>query len=193
MDTLEAEIKRLEKEHFKTRSEGLHKTLLRKRNQYNTSNTYKTERALLRTRQKYYELGDKGNKLLAWQLKKQMSASMIHKVKKTGNTTTCNPKEINDCFQEFYKSLYSSEFENTANILPRLAYLFQSIPADLPDSFFNKYNNMVGKFIWCNKVARIKSSTLCLPIERGGLGLPDMQLYYWAAQFRPIFYWFGGN
>ena len=54
------------------------------------------------------------------------------------------------------------------NILPRLVYLFQSIPADLPDSFFNKYNNMVGKFIWCNKVARIKRSTLCLPIERGG-------------------------
>ena len=79
------------------------------------------------------------------------------------------------------------------NVLPRLVYLFQSIPADLPDSFFSKCNNMVGKFIWCNKVARIKRSTLYLPIERGGLGLPDMQLYYWAAQFRPIFYWFGGT
>ena len=115
LDTLEAEIKSLEKEHFKRRSEGLHKTLLRKRNQYNISNTYKTERALLRTRQRYYELGDKGNKLLAWQLKKQMSASMIHKVKKSDNTTTCNPKEINNCFQGFYKSLYSSEFDNTAD------------------------------------------------------------------------------
>ena len=40
---------------------------------------------------------------------------MIHKVKKSDNITTCNPKEINNCFQGFYKSLYSSEFENTAD------------------------------------------------------------------------------
>lgn len=72
-------------------------------------------------------------------------------------------------------------------------YLFQSIPTVLPHSLFNKYSKIVGKFIWNNKVPRIKRSTLCLPVQRGGLGLPDTQLYYWAAQLRPNFYWFGGD
>lgn len=107
LELLEAEITSLAKEHLKTRSEGIHRALLRKRNQYNVSNTYKTEKALLRTRQRYYELGDKGNKLLAWPLKKQISTSMIQKIKKPDNSTTCNPKEINNCFQKFYENLYS--------------------------------------------------------------------------------------
>lgn len=114
LELLEAEIKSLETEHFKTRSEGIHRALLRKRNQYNVSNTYKTEKALLRTRQRLSELGDKGNKLLAWQLKKEISSSIIQKVKKSDNTPTCNPKEINNCFQKFYENLYS-ECRNTAD------------------------------------------------------------------------------
>ncbi len=36
LELLEVEIKSLEKEHFKTRSEGIHRALLRKRNQYQT-------------------------------------------------------------------------------------------------------------------------------------------------------------
>lgn len=52
---------------------------------------------------------------MAWQLKKQMTTSMTRKIKNTDVTTTCNPKEINDCFREFYKNLYSSECVNTAD------------------------------------------------------------------------------
>uniref|UniRef100_A0A3B4X6N3 Reverse transcriptase domain-containing protein n=1 Tax=Seriola lalandi dorsalis TaxID=1841481 RepID=A0A3B4X6N3_SERLL len=136
LELLEAEIRNLEKEHFKTRSEGLYRALIRKRNQYNVINTYKTEKALLRTRQRYYELGDKGNKLLAWQLKKQISSSLIQKIKKPDNTITCNPKEINNGFQKFYENLYSSECVNTVDkcekflsslSLPKLSLLDQTI------------------------------------------------------------------
>ena len=116
LELLEAEIKSLEKEHLKTSSEGIHRALLRKCNQYNVSNTYKTEKTLLRTRQRYYELGDKGNKLLAWQLKKQISTSMIQKIKKPYNSTTCNPKEINKCFQKCYENLYSLECIGVTNV-----------------------------------------------------------------------------
>lgn len=114
LDQLESEIKQLEKEHFRTRSAGLYKTLTKKRNQYDISNTYKVEKAMLRARQRYYELGDKGHKLLAWQLKKQMSNSCIQQVKKPDSTLTYNPQEINDCFKNFYEQLYTSESINAA-------------------------------------------------------------------------------
>ena len=136
LELLEAEIKSLEKEHLKTSSEGIHRALLRKCNQYNVSNTYKTEKTLLRTRQRYYELGDKGKKLLAWQQKKLISTSVIQKIKKPDNSTTCNPKEINNCFQKFYENLYSSECENTADKcekflsslnLPKISFLDQTV------------------------------------------------------------------
>ena len=103
LELLEAEIRSLEKEHFKTRSDGLYKTLLRKRNQYNISSTYKTEKALLRTRQRYYELGDRGNKLLAWQLKKQISTSMIQKVKNQTLLPHATQRRLMTVFKSFTK------------------------------------------------------------------------------------------
>ncbi len=78
------------------------------------------------------------------------------------------------------------------HVLPRLMYLFQSIPMDIPKSFFSKYNKIVGKFLWNNKIARIKRMALTLPAEKGGLGLPEPQLYLSATQLRPLFHWFTG-
>lgn len=43
------------------------------------------------------------------------------------------------------------------NMLPRLMHLFHLMPTDLSESFFNKYNKIVGKFIWRNMFSRINT------------------------------------
>lgn len=75
-------------------------------------------------------------------------------------------------------------------ILPKFLYLFQSLPLPLPDTFFHNINNMLSQFIWNNKKARLQLRLLYLPYERGGLQLPNLKLYYWAAQLRLAMYYF---
>lgn len=76
------------------------------------------------------------------------------------------------------------------SILPKCFYLFQSIPLPLPASFFSTLKKYFSCFIWNNRRPRLPLSLLHLPYERGGLRLPHMKLYYWAAQLRAAMYYF---
>uniref|UniRef100_A0A670ZAD8 Reverse transcriptase domain-containing protein n=1 Tax=Pseudonaja textilis TaxID=8673 RepID=A0A670ZAD8_PSETE len=67
------------------------------------------------------------------------------------------------------------------NILPKLLYLFQTIPIKLPKNFFDDINKVTLKFIWQGKKARISIKALQDAKSRGGLALPNWELYYWAA------------
>lgn len=40
------------------------------------------------------------------------------------------------------------------NVRPRLFYLFQMLPVDIPKLAFNNLDNMLSKFIWQNKRPR---------------------------------------
>ena len=75
------------------------------------------------------------------------------------------------------------------NVLPRLNFLFQMLPCYLPPEFFNTLNKPISKFIWSNKKPRIKLVTLMKPEPMGGLGLPNLQHYFWSAQLRNILSW----
>ena len=76
------------------------------------------------------------------------------------------------------------------NILPRLLYLFQSIPVEVPRTQFKEWDKMLSKFIWQNKRPRVRYKTLQLNRDLGGLGVPCLYDYYCAAQLRPLVYWF---
>lgn len=67
------------------------------------------------------------------------------------------------------------------NILLRYLYLFQCLPIYLPRSFFNLINSIVSTFIWAGKRARTNKSLLQRSRSLGGLGLPNLFGYYWAA------------
>uniref|UniRef100_A0A803JHI8 Reverse transcriptase domain-containing protein n=1 Tax=Xenopus tropicalis TaxID=8364 RepID=A0A803JHI8_XENTR len=67
------------------------------------------------------------------------------------------------------------------SILPKLLYLFQTLPITLPKSFFHQTEHMVSQFIWTKKKARLKKTILYKPKEKGGLGLPDFFSYYQAS------------
>lgn len=75
------------------------------------------------------------------------------------------------------------------NILPRLLFLFQSLPVMISGSTFKMLDKRMSKFLWQNKKARIKYKTLLAPQNKGGLNLPNLRNYYWAAQLRALILW----
>ncbi len=75
-------------------------------------------------------------------------------------------------------------------ILPQFLYLFQTIPPPLPASFFSTLRKNISCFIWNNKHPRLRLNLLHLPYDQGGLKLPNMKLYYWAAQLQAAMFYF---
>lgn len=68
------------------------------------------------------------------------------------------------------------------NLLPRLLFLFQSLPVRVPAPTFTMLDKLISKFIWQNIRPRIRLKTISLPKDKAGLGLPNFKKYYWAAQ-----------
>ena len=79
------------------------------------------------------------------------------------------------------------------SILPKFLYLFQSIPLAPPSSFFPSLRKLFSNFIWNNRRPRLRLSLLYLPYDRGGLKLPNLEWYYWAAQIRAGMFYFEKN
>uniref|UniRef100_A0A672IS14 Reverse transcriptase zinc-binding domain-containing protein n=1 Tax=Salarias fasciatus TaxID=181472 RepID=A0A672IS14_SALFA len=75
------------------------------------------------------------------------------------------------------------------NILPRLMYPLQMLPNSIPNSWFANLDKMFAQFIWQGKKARMKITKLQRAKDQGGLGVPNVRLYYWAAQMRYIYEW----
>ena len=75
------------------------------------------------------------------------------------------------------------------NILPRLLYLFQTLPVEVPTQQFVEWDKLISRYIWNGRKPRIKYKTLQLRKEYGGMGLPCMLEYYYAAQLRPLICW----
>lgn len=48
---------------------------------------------------------------------------------------------------------------------------------------------MYRSFLWGTKPARIGWAKLVLPKEKGRIGLPDLQRYYWAVHMTRVVYW----
>ncbi|CAI5697250.1 unnamed protein product [Oreochromis niloticus] len=76
------------------------------------------------------------------------------------------------------------------SILPKYLYLFQSIPLSPPNSFFLDLQKLFRNFIWNNRRSRLRISLLYLPYERGGLQLPNLKWYFWAAQIKAAMFYF---
>lgn len=76
------------------------------------------------------------------------------------------------------------------NVLPRYLYLFQCLPICLPRVFFNVIDSIISTFIWAGKRARANRTLLQRKRSLGGLGLPNLLGYYWAANTQKIMYWF---
>ena len=75
------------------------------------------------------------------------------------------------------------------NVLPRFLYLFQSLPVFLPKSFFRMVDKLISSFLWKGKTPRIRKEYLQRHSSEGGLALPDLRIYYWAANIHKMLLW----
>ena len=75
------------------------------------------------------------------------------------------------------------------NILPRLLYVFRNLPVEVSDNQFREWDKCISRFIWQGKKPIIKFSTLQLSKDKGGMALPCLRNYYYAAQITPLLYW----
>lgn len=75
------------------------------------------------------------------------------------------------------------------SMLPRILYLFQSLPLEVLQKQFNEWDGMISRFVWNGRKPRIKFKTLQLTKEKGGRVLPCLQDYYYAAQLNPLVSW----
>lgn len=71
--------------------------------------TYRVEKNIKRSKQRYYELGEKAHKIISWQLKKEESFRTINSIQTETGLLSYNPREINDTFKQYYTQLYTSE------------------------------------------------------------------------------------
>lgn len=78
--------------------------------------TKEAECILLRTKQRYYEHGDKIGRLLAWQIRKDDAVRSINAIRQVDNTVIRDPNLINQEFMQFYKLLYTSQHTDMAKI-----------------------------------------------------------------------------
>lgn len=74
------------------------------------------------------------------------------------------------------------------NVLPRLLYLFQTLP--VTDIFFlRKIKHEFLQFLWPDCPPRIKTETLAMPKCSGTMRFPDPVQYYKISHLSPILDW----
>lgn len=66
---------------------------------------------------------------------------------------------------------------------------FKNLPVYLNGAFFKKLESIIIPFVWGYKSHRIAKAHLYKPLKKGGLGLPNLKHYYWAANCRALAYW----
>uniref|UniRef100_A0A8C5MAY2 Reverse transcriptase domain-containing protein n=1 Tax=Leptobrachium leishanense TaxID=445787 RepID=A0A8C5MAY2_9ANUR len=67
------------------------------------------------------------------------------------------------------------------SILPKILYIFRALPLSPHPSFFKSIQGVINQFIWKKKKPRVGFQVLTTSVSQGGLGLPNISLYYKAA------------
>uniref|UniRef100_H3A6J7 exodeoxyribonuclease III n=1 Tax=Latimeria chalumnae TaxID=7897 RepID=H3A6J7_LATCH len=107
MVSLEQELRGAETELYKNNLEENRERVATLQHNLNVLSSSRAERALLRTRSRFYARGDKAGKLLAWQLRREEADCLIPSIKLSDDTISFTPEVINGAFQSYYSSLYS--------------------------------------------------------------------------------------
>lgn len=108
MKDLESEITRLEQSEFANAEETL-KFLEDKKSELDKLIHFKTKGAMIRSRARYYEEGEKNSKYFFDLEKRNSGKKDIHKLIKNDNSVITNLQMIMEEENSFYKNLYESE------------------------------------------------------------------------------------
>lgn len=123
----------IDRRHALLPTPDLFKEKLLLQTEFNTLMTWKAEKNIFKSRQVYYEHGDKAGRLLALQLKQQSTEQTILGIDTGADSVSSNPRAINDQFKQYYSSLYQSEVDiNSSEIQSFLDSL--DVPKLAPDA-----------------------------------------------------------
>uniref|UniRef100_A0A8C5PGR8 Reverse transcriptase domain-containing protein n=1 Tax=Leptobrachium leishanense TaxID=445787 RepID=A0A8C5PGR8_9ANUR len=75
------------------------------------------------------------------------------------------------------------------NVLPRLLYIFQTLPIPLIITEFDMLQRAIDQFVWAGRRRRVARHTLYCSRALGRLGLPSLLSYYYATQLAQIVAW----
>uniref|UniRef100_A0A8C4SC52 Reverse transcriptase domain-containing protein n=1 Tax=Erpetoichthys calabaricus TaxID=27687 RepID=A0A8C4SC52_ERPCA len=106
---LRNEITRIDEEQARRPSEALHRKRQALHTELNILTTKETEQLIYKSRQHYYEHGEKANKLLAQQIHKQEVHNAIPVITNKNGEEIIDHNKIMHTFRDYYKSLYSTE------------------------------------------------------------------------------------
>lgn len=73
--------------------------------------------------------------------------------------------------------------------LPRIIYILHTVPITPPQSFFKCLRKAFVVFVWNDRRPRLAYEILCRSKLEGGVGLPDVVLYYKAMALMHILNW----
>lgn len=109
----------------------------------------------------------------------------------------CNYGPLLKAFEELTKGWMLHEVSWLGRIaatkmalLPKLMYLFRTIPRLLPNALYIKFNRVLGRYIWKGSKPRIARNTLSLPKRKGGVAFPDLERYHSACLLNQAKDWF---
>lgn len=108
MTKLENTLTKLESLHKNCPNTELLKEIIALKYEYNSLLSGSVLKLLCKVKQRYYELGDKPQNLLARQLRQNQASRAIYQIKSKDGKTITNPNEINQNFATFYAEVYTS-------------------------------------------------------------------------------------
>lgn len=73
-------------------------------------------------------------------------------------------------------------------LLPKLLYIFWQSPIHLPQCIFKAMESILNTFVWGSSHHKLSWKVLKCPTDLGGTALPDLYIYYIAAQLSHFFH-----
>lgn len=74
-------------------------------------------------------------------------------------------------------------------VLPKLIFLFQTIPIISNMKILEQWQGILQKFVWAGKKPCIKMKSLCDLKENGGLQMPNLRTYFEASCLAWLYNW----